>query len=868
MRSKIFLGVVFILILNGQFFSGSIFGLSPAISPFVAQAAENHTVVIRPHDTAEPADGNQVARDVTLNAGWKDTNQGRQALIQIGKLWHDDPKLADHAIQEFDIKHLPSGEVLPSNAIIDEAEFQVYFPGDILDMLSSGGQIKLTLERLALPDGENWDEQNATWNEYRAGKKWQHPGGDGDASTRRKLTYTYFKFGWGESSLNRPHFDVTSLAQDAIEKRDGKLQLLLTDVSRLQCGIYVFGCSGAGHPFWYLSGDREIPERHIDDDPAKELLTKGSPDAWPTLTIKYHVPQPQEVSGHVKLNGGKDLPATAGKAAVRLEYKNNEGDWVPAQDEQGKDLVTETLDDWSFEYVVGPNSAAYDYRVVVDPPAGYQSGPHEAVPGPKCRNTSNRTDNKLAWVGDKHRLPDDSACKNNYFYVSKSGGGSSTTIQGYKYNDNGQGTHDSNGTKDSDEMGLGGWRIQLYEAGNPGQPIDTIVTSSKTDTVGFYQFTNLDKKKRYRIEEVARENWQQTSAVDTFATPEERPTRDIGNHRLTLPPGSVGDITDLQKEVATPVLAANQSETNVTLRFVVRERSVASAVIHEKLAANLKVVSPKAYFNGVPVDIKVQDKGAGFDFALDQPLPEGMYFLTFTVNYFGPADTDQPVDFKAVTNDCFGSARIEFKSQEQAAQPQCRAFPEGAIRKQSNTARLTITADAWLGNKSVTLGDKLKIGRDTLVISGGDVNKQSGSASFLDFPRYQIPTTGKVVWEKIQQLMDDRVATATKKKTTESWSDCSPKDNGAVLALGGKVWDLHGCDLTLGSVRLQGTGTFIHPGIITLKGPIQSTDDATLGIVSNKPVVICAQRAQGGVENVAIFTSSEIQFHDSSAPCN
>ncbi len=831
MRSSLLLLLLFVIVgTSGVTPSGRFFAVP------TTHADQDYTVVLQPHDASQPSDGNQPAHDVTLIGG-NDTTHGGDDWVYVG----DSSVGSAHAIQEFNLGSLPTGGSIPSNATIKSATMRL----TNLFWKGGGGVTStyafVTMTRMNVPDGI-WNENATTWLRYDQGRTWVSPGGDGDTSLRQTLggrlnsqpNYGYF------------NFDIKNFAQDAVQNRGGKLQLLMTAAQMKVCTLGVCVPIANSDFFSYQSGEY--------------LSNPGfTPLVWPRLTVTYTVPDPKEISGRVWVDATHD-PLTQ-NATVQLETKNAQGDWEIATDPvTHREARSQTKDTWSFRYDVNAQSAAYDYRVVVDPPVGFASGPTLPNYGTNCSAPSNRRPDALEWVGAK-RLSKN-GCTSNYFSVSLPHGG--PQISGYKFND-----LDSDGIKDSNEVGVPGFTIRLYEEGAP-QAVDSRVTSADAATLGKFQFTGLKANKKYRIEEVTREGWQQTSSPDAFALAQDRPERAVGNH--VVGGGLQSDIINLSKTPTVSPLPTSQSETQVVVTFTVTEGGAKNVVIREILADHLTLASRDATFNGAPFTLP-SGASTSFDF---QPtdtvgshdLAAGDYTLTFSVKYDGPLDVDQPIDSKK--EDCLASARIEFKDAADPTHTNCRTIPAGAIKKLSSAGQLILKADAWIGNKAVTVTDKLRIGNDTLVISGGDINGRTGG---LSVPNYSLPTTGKAVWQQLEALMNQRVASSISKKIAQS----APCPNGVPeLYLNGvnlasstvdgqaqKIWDLNRCELVLGNVTIHGSGTFVNVGRVIFKGKMAaSPESSTLGLVSNSDVVVCPESA---VKNAAIFTTKEIQFADSDA---
>ncbi|MFH1597989.1 MAG: hypothetical protein ABIB97_02875 [Patescibacteria group bacterium] len=128
----------------------------------------------------------------------------------------------------------------------------------------------------------------------------------------------------------------------------------------------------------------------------------------------------------------------------------------------------------------------------------------------------------------------------NYDYINAVSGGEyycvgfnvavpTYSIHGYKFND-----LNING-KDNDDPKLPGWTIKLYKESDLENPIDTMVTSSDPQHLGWYWFENLERG-TYHICEVGQPGWNQTS-----------PEADAC-HWVTLPYDNEGTCTEELEE--------------------------------------------------------------------------------------------------------------------------------------------------------------------------------------------------------------------------------------------------------------------------------------------------------------------------------
>jgi hypothetical protein len=216
--------------------------------------------------------------------------------------------------------------------------------------------------------------------------------------------------------------------------------------------------------------------------------------------------------------------------------------------------------------------------------------------------------------------------------------------------------------------------------------------------------------------------------------------------------------------------------------------------------------------------------------------------------------------------------------------------------------KLIINADAWIGDKPVTVGTNLKVGKNTLVISRNNVT----ASDAVGISGYLLPTTGKSVWTPMENLMKERTLRAlATQRDQQDISNCPNKEVDKLYLQPNKdPWlgtSLPGrndsseyvffpkggaCTLVLkAGVEIYGSGTFINidprslsltggikqnfiGGSLVIKGKIDMKDkNGVFGYISfsdsdkpnsDKGKVTLAVGSE--VKDIAIFTSGTIDI--------
>lgn len=551
----------------------------------------------------------------------------------------------------------------------------------------------------------DWEENRTNWHSYKGadclplGKPtctyWQTPGGEVDEANgvlpkvRGRLTNLQN----GGLCLNdrcKLAFDLKSHVEDAIDARDNQLSLLLRYDGTIFNLMQFYSKDAGRQQFWpvlkvrYKTEPPPTPcpvditfvidnsgsmDDHGADYTLRRLMRKLKNYFAPTFntnrgavfTFSYdgnarqHVRYDRENSLSVSIDAVRGLQfgadgsnirsgLRAGSDYARNQSVNNRTQFIfVAGDEQTDGLNQEILDRISRDAErYGIKYYTFALR------SGISSQPYTRI-AEKGQGRFFKGSNFDG--GAIEQALNEDGCR----------------ISGTKFHDrNGDGVRQVDETNPAvNEEGLGGWTIKLFD--EAGGEVATTTTATNADMAGFYQFSGLDKSKKYRIVEVPsaqqnQEGWQQTTAQDSLEFPGERIVRDVGNWIPNTNPSPRIEVTSKTPDV--PELAGNQTQTMVTVSFRVLNGQIEGAEIFERLASSqFQFVDPSAAKllgpNGeIPLPTQPPQGGQTWT-ASGLTLPVGNYTLRFKVNYSGPFTPNPiPIDYNVAS--CTDSAHISY----------------------------------------------------------------------------------------------------------------------------------------------------------------------------------------------------------------
>lgn len=464
----------------------------------------------------------------------------------------------------------------------------------------------------------------------------------------------------------------------------------------------------------------------------------------------------------------------------------------------------------------------------------------------------------------------------------------SCAISGVKFHDkNGNGVREISDDAAATEPGLGGWTVRLVDKDGKKVGADQ-VTSSDSDSLGYYEFNALQVGQRYRVEEImtpdqVAEGWRQTT-TDTLASAGERSLRNIGNTGVST--GTGQSIVTTGKSAQPDVLRGTNFETNVTVTASIDDYPLTSFSLTEKLASNLVFAQQAAAIKGQytdssgvtsEFDLTTQPAANATEWKIEptdtgRTFEPGQISVTFKARYTKTQAGEFPIDQSDPAN-CVTTSRVEFKDVSSPT-VRCVVVPAGNLIRENAT--LTIMGDALLQDRSSNLvfdGNTLAIGKNSLLVSGGNVT----ASGALNVTNYDVPTTGKLKWSAIWSKLETRVSRA-KQSGAKNWcpgnitgdiylhtdgaNPTVPPTSGNTKTSG--IWNVApGCNLILGGaqgvVRLHGNGTVINDESVTrITGTITPNDSkSVLAVISNKNIVVTDQAAP---TNVALVTNGQLEL--------
>lgn len=1125
---------LFFTLLISSILAGSFLPMASDVR--AAEKQKTHSVTIRPHDDqrAEWRDGNHAAKDTYITNSNPSDKHGSEQKLSL----RDVANSSGRAIMEFDLTRLPGGTSIPQDATITRAALRLHTKAFIAPDRVSG-----SIARLDVPQGA-WNEDEANWYQYANGKPWNREGGDYDRDVAVRIDGAAVSHDRESEGIHAwVDFEVKSLVQDAVRRREGRAQFFIKDVEECKF-VYISWiktCQQLPRFFYAATGEFAAEDMWNTGDGLD--FDKSPQEYWPSLTVEYTLPEittkdcDAEVSfvidGSTRMqesergvpsgteslagnllprleryfggsykysdtaalfrydsNGVRRLVSFDDDSAMRRSLNRLEGlayegesanlkdaliaasDYARSSWETGRTqqyiVVAGDVTSWrldaevrqrlredrvhygikyitvalrprtvsSFVGVPITRTILEPYQSIAEANDGYFYRADEEFTGFAGRLEDNRCriwgvkfhdkdgdsrrssdepglgnwtielfgeegDRKLATartsragssVGFYEFLDLNGKDKYRIREVQKSGWRESTdldsyqtpnrrprrnvgndnklnraVIQGYKFNDNGPEDQAGNGRFDDSERGLNGWEMQLYEEGKT-QPIRTARTATSNNRQGFYQFTGLDTDKKYRVLEVMKAGWTQTSAEDSFATPRERKVRNIGNAQeekyvrfcavdstTTLPlqpihirpklgasffstaqgddagctrwlntsnqgfaTGSsymltaedrrdayatqkqrwtrtsevrqtvrvtmrVGDIIAVTKLVSPEIIDTTNSSFTVMVSLEVKKAGVSQLVLAEKLAQHednaryFEIDTSVAPLLTAP-DGSTQTLSAtnAYDITHTIATPEvGVYRLQFRAKTPSlPADGTYGVDL--VGDSCEASASVTYRF---ANRSECLQIPEGSIRVQAegSEAKLILDTDTYIRSGAIR-GGKIQIEPNTLVVTG----KSNTSDQGIKIENYAIPTSGKLNWEAIKQVMVDRVNRAVVARTVTE-KTCAEVTGLAYIefAKEGEIWFVKdSCFIRWGDVVIRGKGTIINPTTgdnLEIRGsvrPIAGNSESGLGYIAvdltNAANTNYTLRIvdQSSIHDVAFFTTGTIRIgvdqHDTS----
>ncbi len=707
MRVKLF-------ILTAVFISLAVVGSGflPQISFPTAKAGQDVTVVIRPHDSEKPNDGNQKAHD-TLFISDNDSAQGDNEGLFVGDgpsgTAYDGHTL--HAIQAFDLAHLSEGGSIPANAIVKSATMRLVGTGETNALEGNNVYALVTATRLNESNGV-WDEDASSWFRANASNRWATPGGDGDAALRQVIRGKL-----NDQEINNYfNFDVKALTQDAVENRGGNLQILMNDAKVKTCVLGVCAPFSLLNYFSYNSGE---VFNNPDDAPVE----------WPRLTVTYTIPDPQEIAGSVHVSGTENnLPQAA---TVRLETGSN-GTWQPAMDPVTHQVAeVQTTDTWTFHYEVNAHEAAQDYRVVVTPPTGFGNGEASPAYGRNCGNPSQQTLSILEWAND-NRLSDEGCTANRFYLHALPVPPSPELVFCVRDTD----THSP----------LGNAQIVVptsFIAPNPDSP-DYLVTQGSTGCTHptYLNYTALKGEVGKDLSlaatrtdyEAKTQSWQFKDQLETQTI-----TIDMVPRELVM-------VDPASKQAES--LSASQTKTRVQVGFTLQGTSqaeVKDVVVHESLHANLKLedtssIDVQRIVNGVgrPVLFTAEKQNdRHFSVTVKDTLGAGTYQLLFDVTYSGPAGTNIPVDqwygANAQCNELSSHDVAYISYTSNRARSLCARIGQGSLQKNSpDPVNPSTTQEGKFIGRTIVFPTKDRL-RSDITIAGSEAIKRNPPPLFSQF---------------------------------------------------------------------------------------------------------------------------------------
>lgn len=298
-------------------------------------------------------------------------------------------------------------------------------------------------------------------------------------------------------------------------------------------------------------------------------------------------------------------------------------------------------------------------------------------------------------------------------------------------------------------------------------------------------------------------------------------------------PISSGIDSSIIKFPADVELIGPNTTTTISIRYVVTGSpgvSITNTIVRERLAPNFTFANPADIrLNGNPVTVNPDPAGSNSsDISLGTLLP-GTYTLTFRVSV-NPATPEGTYAIEQAGPNCSDpNARIDYI--DGLSRPGCIGLPGGSVFR--GFAKIVFNADAWIGNKPLQASNTIKIGQNSLIVSGRD-----GSRGISN---YNLPTTGKNSWNSIESLMRQRVerAVATGSAQIVPPGKCPTGDvrelyldvEGNTPFVTGrrlnrpKIWILNNCSFTFRNATFYGTGTIVNVtigtnGQITFNGGI------------------------------------------------
>ncbi len=354
--------------------------------------------------------------------------------------------------------------------------------------------------------------------------------------------------------------------------------------------------------------------------------------------------------------------------------------------------------------------------------------------------------------------------------------------------------------------------------------------------------------------------------------------------------GTQSEMKNIAKSALPGELRGSDTDSDVSIYFdVLGGSGISNVTIFERLAPQFTFISSPPFSTNIPTGVNVTNLNSNQVDLSISTIPPGTYWIRFPV----VINSNAPEGNTAIDNvsgnpatDCNDGSFAHATYTDGSSATRCEKLPAGNINR--IYPKVVFHADSWIGNKSVTAGRDFQIGANTLVISG--LTTSQGISN------YNLPTTGKLAWQRIEDLMRSRTDRNVRTQTAilVPKSKCPTQDVSQIYLDSGsnspfeninrqagtkKVWVLDKCNFTIRNAQFYGTGSIVNidlnggktinsynGGLVNIYGslePVNPTD--TIGYISfrnsgNGSEGQVNLQGDAEVKNMAIFTSGVVEM--------